>query len=155
MDRDNYIEGIRSAWLGEQFGEIFFNKLAAHTNDDDLKLKWQRLAQLEHVTGNKMADLLATHDEPATTNEVIDVDDTVLAPYRDGTHQASMQHMKEVLEKAIVRFDQLLAVAPEEDIPAVQFLVQHELALLDFVECELSEAPDRSLQEVNRLLDSA
>ena len=28
MDRDSYLEGVRSAWLGERFGEVFFNGMA-------------------------------------------------------------------------------------------------------------------------------
>jgi hypothetical protein len=26
MEHDNFLEGIRSAWLGEQFGQAFFKK---------------------------------------------------------------------------------------------------------------------------------
>ena len=63
--------------------------------------------------------------------------------------------MKEVIEKAIVHFDQLLAVAPDDDVPAVQFLVQHEQALLTFVEREIAGDHAHSLDDVNALLEQS
>ena len=66
-----------------------------------------------------------------------------------------MTQMKSVVEKAIIHFDQLLAVAPESDVPAVQFLVQHEQALLTFVERELAGKSTASLDDVRLLLTTA
>ena len=155
MDRDNYIEGIRSAWLGERLGEVFFRKLAEQTEEETLQQKWLVLAQLEKVTGSKMASLLESHGESATTTENIDVDSDVISRYTSGSHQEAMLHMKEVVEKAVARFDQLLAVAPEDDIADVQFLVHHELALLSFVDHEIEGNPGSALNEVEKLLQSA
>jgi len=66
-----------------------------------------------------------------------------------------MTHMKELVEKAIVHFDQLLAVAPESDVPAVQFLVAHEQALLSFVEREIDGDGDNALAQTQALLEQA
>jgi len=154
MDRDNYIEGIRSAWLGEQFGHAFFNAMAGKTNDPIMASRWRTLAQLELVTGNRMATLLEAHGESATTNEIIEISDEVLQRYTEGSHIDSMTKMKATIESALVRFDQLLAVVPDSDVGEIQFLVSHEQALLTFVDCEISGDSDNSLAAVNKLLES-
>ena len=155
MDRDSYLDGVRSAWLGERFGEVFFSGLAERTDDASMQSKWRTLAQLEHVTGLRMAALLEANGEAAVTDEVIEVGEEILSQYAEASHGDAMMHMKEVVEKAIVHFDQLLAVAPEVDVPAVQFLVQHEQALLSFVEREIAGDATRSLDDVQTLLDQA
>ena len=102
-----------------------------------------------------MAALLEANGEAAVTDEVIEVGEEILSQYAEASHGDAMMHMKEVVEKAIVHFDQLLAVAPEVDVPAVQFLVQHEQALLSFVEREIAGDATRSLDDVQTLLDQA
>ena len=153
MERDSYLEGIKSAWLGELFGEVFFNAMAERATDESMRAKWQTLAKLENVTGKKMAALLETHGESAVTDEAIEVSDEILSRYTDASHHDSMMRMKDVVEKAIIHFDQLLAVAPESDVPAVQFLVQHEQALLDFVESEIAGDRARALDATEALLE--
>lgn len=152
MDRDSYLEGIRSAWLGERFGEVFFNALADRADDDWLRDAWRTLARLEHVTGAQMAGLLAQHGEPVGDVPAPEVGDDVLSRYTEGSHAESMARMRDVIEQAIVRFDQLLAVAPDSDVEAVQFLVHHEQALLTFVEREVSGDRATALHAVEALL---
>ncbi len=152
MDKDNYIEGIRSAWLGEQFGRAFFLEMKKATDDAAWQDKWQTLAQLEEMTGQRMADLLASHGESATTDIPVEVSPEIMEQYIGVPMQDVMTQFKVRVEQALLRFDHLLAVAPDEDIPAVQFLVDHELALLDFVDAELTGRQGESLDHVNRLL---
>jgi hypothetical protein len=155
MDSDsNYLDGIRSAWLGEKFGEAFFCAMASSSNNDLMRESWRTLAQLEVVTGNRMASVLEAHGESASTDEIIEISDELLHQYTDVPLQSSMLQMKETIEKAVVRFDQLLATAPDEDVTAVQFLVDHELALLAFVERELDGEHEHALDAVNSLLES-
>ena len=86
MERDSYLDGIRSAWLGEQFGEVFFKALADRTEDDSMQLTWQTLANLENVTGKRMAAVLEGHGEPAVTDEIIEVGDEILNQYAGASH---------------------------------------------------------------------
>lgn len=153
MERDGYIDGIRSAWLGEQFGEVFFNGLADRTEDESMRSTWQTLAQLENVTGKRMAAILEAHGEAAVTDDSIEVSDEIFSQYTFAEHLDTMLRMKDVVEKAIIRFDQLLAVAPESDVPSVQFLVQHEQALLTFVDREIDGDHADALQDVEKLLE--
>ena len=152
MERDSYLDGIRSAWLGEQFGEVFFRALAGLTKDESMRSKWQTLAQLENVTGKRMAAILQAYGEVAVTDENIEVGEEVLSQYADASHLDAMMRMKDLVEKAIIRFDQLLAVAPESDVAAVQFLVRHEQALLTFVDREIGGDPEHALEAVEKLL---
>ncbi len=151
MERDSYLDGIRNAWLGEQFGEVFFNGLAARTDDAALRERWRTLARLEKVTGAKMAAVLHRYGEQ-TVAETIEIGEDVLNQYAHAPHPEAMARMKDVVEQAIVRFDQLLAVAPDEDVPAVQFLVRHEQALLTFVDRELAGDGAHALTDVLPLL---
>ena len=153
MERDSYIEGIRGAWLGEQFGEAFFQALADRADDNPMRAAWQTLAKLENVTGKRMAALLEAHGEAAVTDEVIEVGNEILSQYTGTSHLQSMMRMKDVVEKAIIRFDQLLAVAPESDVPSVQFLVHHEQALLTFVDREIAGEQAHALEDVEKLLE--
>jgi hypothetical protein len=153
MERDSYIDGIRSAWLGEQFGEVFFNGLADRTEDESMRSTWQTLAKLENVTGKKMAAVLEVYGEAAATGDRIEVSDEIFSQYTSAVHLDSMLRMKDVVEKAIIRFDQLLAVAPEADVPSVRFLVQHEQALLTFVDREIDGNHADALQDVEKLLE--
>ena len=155
MERDSYLDGIRSAWLPERFGEVFFTKLAERTQDKSTQSKWQTLAKLENVTGRMMAALLEAHGEAATTDEAIEVGEEILNQYTSTSHLDSMMKMKEVVEKAIIRFDQLLAVAPDADVPSVQFLVHHEQALATFVDREITGDQAHSLETVEKLLEQA
>ncbi len=152
MEKDSYLEGIKSAWLGEQMGEAFFSGMAERTSDESLRSAWQTLARLEHVTGNRMAELLETYGEAPSGDGTYGVGEEILSQYLDTPHMESMARMKDVVEKAIVRFDQLLAVAPEADVPAVQFLVQHEEALLSFVEKEIAGDREHSLEAAEKLI---
>ena len=153
MERDSYIEGIRGAWLGEQFGEAFFKALADRTDDESMRSSWQTLANLENVTGKRMAAVLEAHGEAAVAHDVIEVGDEVLSRYTGVSHLDAMMKMKDVVEKAIIRFDQLLAVAPETDVQAVQFLVHHEQALLTFFDREITGDQAHALEDVETLLE--
>jgi len=154
MDRDNYIESIRSAWLGEQFGHAFFTRLAEVSTDPAIEGRWRTLAQLELVTGHRMATLLESHGEQATSDEIIEISDEVLQRYTESSHIESMTRMKATIESALGRFDQLLAIVPDSDVSAIQFLVDHEQALLTFVDREMDGDSRNSLAEVNRLLEN-
>jgi len=155
MERDSYLDGIRSAWIGEQFGEVFFCAMAERTDDESMRATWRSLAKLENVTGKRMAAVLEAYGEPAVAHERIEVGDEVLSQYTNASHVDAMMRMKDVVEKAIIRFDQLLAVAPEADVPAVQFLVHHEQALLSFVDREIAGDHARALEDVEKLLEQS
>ncbi|MEM7001955.1 MAG: hypothetical protein AAF529_14295 [Pseudomonadota bacterium] len=155
MDRDNYLEGIRGAWLGELYGEAFFNAMAQRSDDAQLRQKWLTLARLEQLTGQRMAQVLAAHGESTVPTEAIEVGPELIDRYANVPHSEALLRFQDVVDKAVIKFDQLLAITPEEDVAAVKFLVDHELALQAFVEHELAGDQARSLDAVAQLLDAA
>lgn len=154
MDRDSYLEGIRGAWLGERYGAALFHGLAERTEDETMRDAWRTLARLEQVTGARMAQLLEQHGERAVADQPAELSEDILARYADSSDDG-MLRLKELVTHAIERFDELLAIAPEDDVPTVQFLVDHELALLTFVDRELAGDRERSLADVHRLLEAS
>ena len=146
---DDYIAGIKSAWLGEQFGQAVFAALAEAASDSGMADRWRTLARLEEMTGQRMVAVLELYGE-TTGSEFIDVE-AILQRYSGSSHLEIMTNMKERVVAAIERFDRLLGIAPESDLDAVQFLVDHEPALLSFVDREIEGSGD-SLQQVEALL---
>ena len=58
MERDSYIEGIRSAWLGERLGEVFFKAMADRTDDlRSVRDQAKGLAALAAEAGLEEADV--------------------------------------------------------------------------------------------------
>lgn len=151
---DDYLEGIRSAWLGEQFGQRFFLEMALASSDETMSTRWKTLSQLEEVTGNRMAEVLAFWDAAPSGSEFVDISPEIVEQFTGVSHQEAMQKMKTRVEEALLRFDHLLAIAPDQDIAAVQFLVDHEQALLTFVNRELAGDADNSMADVERLLSN-
>lgn len=154
MDTEsNYVQGIKSAWFGELFGQAFFAAMADHPSQIHMQQAWRTLENLEKQTAERMAALLSAHGEKAEANEVIEITDELISQYTSVSRVESMNRLRIRLESAISRFDQLLAIAPETDITDVRFLVDHEQALLSFVDRELAGDHENALAEVINLLD--
>ena len=145
-----YVDGIREAWVGELQGEAFFAHLAQEAAGEE-RDKWETLAELERVTGRRMAALLTARnvslDAPPASGELQQAAET----YARMPFSQAVSAMRPILTTAIARFEALLAQAPAGEREAVRFLVDHEQALLTFVEFE--EAGDSaSLDAVRELI---
>lgn len=150
---DNYIAGIHAAWLGEQLGLAAFNARANAETDDNSAQMWRTLAQLESATGARMAKVLRSHGEDIDNDTPIDQEGEAFQSYLTLSHADVIAYMRARVARAMDRFEELLAIAPKQDLADVQFLVDHELALITFVEREAAGEPD-SLSDVHRLLSS-
>ena len=154
---DSYEEGIFQAWIGELQGEMFFDAMAQSTVGVDREQrsrreKWETLAELERVTGRRMAKLLEAKDielaAPAPSGQLLDA----LAAYTKMPFAEAVSAMRPILLPAIDRFEALLTQAPAADRQAVQFLVDHERAILSFVELEEAGETDASLDAARALI---
>ena len=154
---DSYEEGIFQAWIGELQGEMFFDAMAQSTVGVDREQrgqreKWETLAELERVTGRRMAKLLETKDielaAPAPSGQLLDA----LAAYTKMPFAEAVSAMRPILLPAIDRFEALLTQAPAADRQAVQFLVDHERAILSFVELEEAGQTEASLDAASALI---
>lgn len=151
---DDYLEGVHSAWLGEKMGHQFFSAMADAATTELETGQWRTLARLESVTGSKMAAVMEFWGTTPNEAEVVDISPEILDSFRAMSHADAMTRMKSTVEEALTHFDQLLAIAPDNDVEAIRFLVDHERALLSFVECELAGEHEKSLDAALALLDS-
>ncbi|MCY3858887.1 MAG: hypothetical protein OXG25_08255 [Gammaproteobacteria bacterium] len=154
MGTDAYREGIFQAWQGELWGKAFFERLAVATDDSDEQAKWQVLAELEEVTGNRIAPLVAdtTHPPLASSHRSLD---SALELYEALPWREAMERMMGILDPAIERFRDLLAQAPAAERDAVQILVDHEIALKLFAEREIAGDGVSSLDPVRAVINRA
>ena len=148
-----YRDGIAEAWQGELWGQAFFERLAAATDDAGRRAKWQVLAELEEATGNRLAPLVAdASDPPADAYRALE---PAVAAYVELAWPAAMEQMMGILDPAIERFRELLAVAPDAERETVQILFDHEVALKRFAERELAGEFETSLDPVRAVIERA
>ena len=152
---DDYLEGVHSAWLGERMGHQFFTEMANAADSEQHAKQWQTLARLESVTGGKMAEVMKFWGTTPNEDEVVPISPEVIDRYRSMSHDEAMAAMKSTIEVREGFFDRLLAIAPDNDVEAIGFLVAHEQALLSFVECEMAGESDKSLDATLTLLEGA
>ncbi len=151
---NEYRDGILLAWQGEQWGRAFFEQLAEATEDADRRAKWEVLAELEEATGNRLAPLVADDADRASAEGYGRVD-TVVAAYSELPWLEALEQMMTILDPAIERFRELLAMAPDEDRETVQILFDHEVALKRFAERELAGDCQTSLDPVRAVIERA
>ena len=148
----SYADGIRDAWVGELQGEAFFARVAQAAAGEE-RGKWETLAELERVTGRRMAALLVSRnmslDAPEDSSELLRaVEAYARMPFAD-----AVSAMRPILTAAIGRFEALLAQAPAGERETVQFLVDHERAILSFVELEEAGEGAASLAAARALIE--
>lgn len=149
-----YKDGIYRAWVGELQGEMFFARMAQGAHGSEQREKWQTLAELERVTGRRMAALLEAHNveraAPEPPGQLLEA----LATYAKMPYAEAVAALRAVVVPAIGQFEQLLAQAPAADREPLQFLVDHEQAILSFVEREAAGDKDAALDAARRLMAS-
>ena len=149
-----YEAGVRAAWAGEIYGEALFSELAHLEGGTALAPKWKTLAELEHVTGERLAPLVSRYgfDTEPPTEEV----ERGLATARELAempHADFMAFMEPYLKEVISSFEVLRDAAPADDRTTMQFLVDHEVALLRFVQLERSGADQDSTRDARALIE--
>ncbi|MDE0364272.1 MAG: hypothetical protein OXP09_01710 [Gammaproteobacteria bacterium] len=149
-----YEASVRAAWAGEIYGEALFSELAHLAGDTALASKWKTLAMLERVTGEQLAPLVSRYGfdtEPPT--EEAERGLVTAREFAEMPHAEFMALIEPYLEDVISRFEALRDAAPAEDRTTMQFLVDHEVALLRFVQLERSGADKDSTRVAGALIE--
>ena len=150
-DEGSYEHGVHAAWVGELQGEAFFDALA-QTASGTAQEKWRTLAQLEQVTGERLATVLHARNvdlsPPEAPGELL----AAAKHYAELPFADAVSAMRPILVAAIDRFKALLDQAPDAERETMRFLVDHEQALLSFVDMEASGQGDRSLAPAQALI---
>ena len=153
LSKDDYERSVHAAWVGELQGKAFFDALARAASGEERE-KWQTLAELERVTGERLATLLRARNvdlsPPEGAGELL----AAAERYAEQSFADAVSTMRPVLIAAIERFESLFSQAPEAERETMQFLVDHERALLRFVDLEVSGEGDRSLAATRALIEA-
>ena len=147
-----YEASVQAAWAGEVYGEALFSELARLDPGTALRPKWKLLAELEHVTGRQLAPLVIRYGfatEPPA--EQIERGLANAREFAQMPHADFMALIEPYLEEVVSRYEALRDAAPAEDKAAMQFLVDHEAALLRFVQLE-QRGGDRDTTRDARML---
>lgn len=148
----SYADGLYDAWVGELQGEAFFEQVAQTAGTEE-RAKWETLAELERVTGRRMAGLLKARNMSLTAPEESGELVAAARTYAAMPFAEAVSAMRPILDAAIERFEALLAQAPAAERETVQFLVDHEQAILSFVELEEAGQGAASLDAARTLIE--
>lgn len=146
-----YEGGVHAAWVGEIQGELFFNTLAK-AEAGARREKWETLAALERVTGERMATVLRARDVALSPPEASGQLLAAAQQYAKLPFSEAVSSMRPILVDAIGKFEALLAQAPAAEREAMQFLVDHECAILRFVDLEAAGQGEASLDAARALI---
>ena len=150
MDASTYAEGITNAWHGERWAHVFFEKLAVSTESQEQRSKWQALAKLEEVMGNRLTPILDT-ENPNPLDGEPPLDDR-LSVYLPLSYTDKLKQLSAVVDPAIVMFKELLDNAPDDHREVVQLLYEHECAIKEFVEREFSEDGSDPIEPIRDMI---
>ncbi|MEQ9490413.1 MAG: hypothetical protein RIM72_15615 [Alphaproteobacteria bacterium] len=137
VTRENYLETLLLYHEEEIMGEAYFYALADHFSDPDEKRKIQLLAKVERHAAESVRPLLKKYGLiPRSDTELkqMSLDDA----NRDGTlsWDAFIQTVASDYKKYMPAFLALENAAPEEDLPALKVLTEHETISIEFAEQE-------------------
>ena len=132
-----YLDALLRAYEAEVAGEAYFKTLSSVFSEPDHHEKLMLLAAVEQRTWKTLRPLIERHRlEP--------LDDEALATRgKDWVKERAFRRWTDLMENMTTRypgfidkFKALAATGPVEDKGALEILVEHEVALLDFAEHE-------------------
>jgi hypothetical protein len=153
-DTDAYREKIREAYDGEIFGAAFFSALASRfAANEDVRKKCEIMRDIELATAEKLKPVVARLNLPPSDHPTLE------AGGRNAAAQVTewepfVARFKKLAPGFVAQFEAIVPLAPPQDQAAVKFLVDHEVAFVDFTEKESSGKGD-SMAELRRLLTVA
>ena len=151
-----YIRGVYEAWKGEVFGEVFFTELAQLDKEASMEPKWNTLAELERVTAGVLLPLVRRYGLPMKPPaEERTRGEQEAKRFSTMPHEEFMAYLEPYLEEVVAKYQTLRDDAPSTDATPMQFLVDHEEALLRFVQIERGGTGEDSLQEVKDVVARA
>jgi len=137
VTREDYLKTLLLYHEEEVIGEAYFNALADHFSNPDEKRKTQLLAKVERRAAESVRPLLEKYGltpRPDSELKQLGLDDVD----QDGplSWDAFMQKMARDYKKYMPAFLALENAAPEEDLPALKVLTEHETISIEFAEQE-------------------
>jgi len=136
-DADAYAREILDAYDGELLGFSFFQEMSRLLRRDVYARRaFSLLCEVERVTGRLMFDVLARHHiEPRKTKDVAAQGHKLAQTLKPLGWDRLIEEMEARISPAVTRFEKLLLDTPAADFRCIELLVEHEKALLAFVQC--------------------
>jgi dimethylamine/trimethylamine dehydrogenase len=148
---DKYLQTLLKYYEEEISGEAYFYGLAEHFDESE---KLVLLAKIERLAAQEILPLLNKYG-------LIPRDESVLKTLGEGDVEPHESYswpnfLKHILDRYpgyLEEFARLEDMAPEEDLYALKILTEHEIAVIDFAQKEVSNDPESVnplLQYLNR-----
>ena len=135
-----YLETLLQYYEEEISGEAYFYGLAEHFSERDKTLL---LARAERIAAQAVLPLLEKYQlKPRDAHTLRNEGRAEVREHKDFTWQDFMSHIIECYPRYLDEFEALEAMAPVEDLPALQRLTEHEVIAIEFARRELAGAPD-------------
>ena len=137
MPEQSYFEALLKAYEGEIAGEVYFKTLSGMFTEPTCSRNLLLLAAVERRTSMVLQPLIDRHRiKPSNRAELVTLGKSWVTERAFRHWKDLINHMTTHYPGYIEKFKALEAAGPIEDKAALKILVEHEIALLDFAECE-------------------
>ena len=126
------------AYFEEEIGgEAYFHGLAAHFDEPGAAEKLHLMGEVERCAAEAVRPLIERHGLTPRADSVLREEGAAYIPRHAGMNwQDFVDHMAERYPVYIDDFLRLEAMAPAEDLPALNILTEHEVAVVAFAQRE-------------------
>jgi hypothetical protein len=133
----SFEEGLRMAYEEEISGETYFARLAEFQTGR-AREALELMAAMEVVTARAIEPVLARHGILTTPVDQLRQEGRAEADRLAHVSATELfTTMRDTYDAYVAEFEATLAQAPDADKPAVQILIDHEVAIIDFSHAEL------------------
>jgi len=151
--RDTYRKTLLDYYEEEVMGEAYFNALAEHFDGKGERAKLRLLARVERAAAEVVAPLLHKHNLTPRGEPVLrSLGEAGVTAYRDYGWSEFMAYMVKRFPGYIDDFEALERLAPDNDLPALKLLTQHEVVTIEFAGKEVAGEAD-STAPLHRYLE--
>ena len=149
-----YLETLKQYYEEEVEGEAYFAALASQQPTPERRDKMQALADVEATAAKSVLPLLAKYKISPKPSAELRKSGTAQA--RDASEDWSVlvNSMLETFPGYVDDFERLESLAPEHDLPALKVLTAHEVAAIQFLECEATGRGGASLEPLNHYMET-
>ena len=131
-----YEDGIREAYEGELAAECVYRALSERAGDEQTRAKYAAISAVERTTHHALQPIvdrlgITTKQEQIQANAARRTEELSRLSWREFIDQARKQW-----PCYVDRFRALQSIAPPMDSAALRHLVDHEVALVQFVNAE-------------------
>jgi dimethylamine/trimethylamine dehydrogenase len=150
---DTYRKTLLDYYEEEIMGEAYFHALAEHFDGKGERDKLRLLARVERRAAEVVQPLLHKHDLTARDEPVLkSLGEADVAAHQDYGWHELMAYMVARYPGYVDDFEGLERLAPDEDLPALKLLTQHEVAAIEFAGREVAGEAD-SAAPLHRYLE--